>query len=128
MLRAEERSFDLETSTRVSNRVINDDEEDELENEDENDSSKNHHEDAGEGMGQINAREVSEIHYATQVVGATQVVTQSNGVDAGEMIDRGGKAKAKKREGTRKNHNSKCTSLNMPRKKCFLSNLLYINI
>jgi hypothetical protein len=50
-------------------------------------------------------------------VEATQVVHESNVVNAGEMIDRGDTAKAKDREEKRKRVDSQCTSISMPRKK-----------
>ena len=107
------------TSKRTNIRVIDDDEDEEEEEEVENDgtSNKSSIRDANdeEDGAQRKEREVSVLD-DTQVA-TTQVVEESNVVNAGELIDRGDKAKAKYREGKRKSLDSRCTSTSMPRKK-----------
>ena len=77
-------------------------------------------------VGQINEREVSGLHDATQVVNDTQVVDQSNVVNViGNMINRGDKAKANEREGIRKSPDSQCNALSTPKKRCILSNIRF---
>jgi len=115
----ERRTFDLGTSKRANDRVINDDEGEEGEEEVQNDETSNNSSiydaDDEEYDGKRKEREVS-VPDDTQIV-ATQLVEESNVMNAGEFFDRGDKVKAKDREGKRESSDIECTSTSMPRKK-----------